>query len=607
MKRGFALPTVLIATTVMIFVLFSALAAAASMSGGLREQYYSKIAREAAESGIIRARECLLDNNFELEWKTVSLHPNNGCSGGAECDNASNCYMYSDQNIRTKFTVSTPTTAGSSSQIVTSTGTVEVLRSSGGKVWQTYDYMTFALLAIDLNFNSVVFGYHPGGAYFFAIAADGTLRAVGNNTYGQLGISSTSNTTSPIAVTVPAGVTPKSVFASFLSMGWNTYIISSAGDVYGSGLNGSGQLGDGSMTSRNSYVKFNLPGGIQAKHVSVLGRAAFVLTENNNLYSAGECTNGLLGYTYTISGCVNQSTPRRVALPAPNVATPNTIPTNNISSDAYTTVLRMEGGRVYVWGGGLEGQLANGTNNNSSTPVKVGCYGDAGCPKAVKVATDGVSTYVLDDTGKLMGSGSNSFGQLGDGTTVERNSLVEFALPSSATGKIIDMSTDQWYVSVLTDTGEVWSAGLNNEGQLGDGTLSNRSTPVKFPLPSGVKAQSIWATSRGINTPSYNNLYVIGDNGRVYAAGNNVTGQLGRDPATLSRSAVPLVIPVINGTSLKAKEIRAGLGTVVILADNGRIYTFGNNSHGQLGDGTTNNSFTPKANRYTNILPPRLY
>lgn len=607
MKRGFALPTVLIATTVMVFVLFTALAAATSMSGGLEEQYYSKIAREAAESGIIRARECLIDNNFELEWKTVSLHPNNNCSGGSPCSGSSNCYMYTNQNIRATFKVSTPTTAGSTSQIVRSTGTIELLRSSGASVWRTYEYTTFALLAVDLNFNSVVFGYQGGGAYFFAIAADGTLRAIGDNQFGQLGVGSSGDTTYPKSVAVPSGVVPKAVFASFLSMGWNSYIIDSNGDAYGAGYNVYGQLGDGSTTNRYSYTKFNLPIGQKAKHVSVLGRAAFVLTESNNLYAAGQCDSGLLGYNYTISGCTNQSTPRRINLPVPNSSIPNTIPTTNISSDSYTTIVRMEGGRVYAWGGGSTGQLANGSTNDSSVPLKIGCYGDSGCPKAVEVATDGVSIYILDDTGGLRGSGSNSFGQLGDGSTTQRSSLVDFTLPSSATGKIIDISTDQWFISVLTDTGEVWSAGHNNEGQLGDGTLLNRSTPVKFMLPVGVKATAIWATSRGLNTPMYNNLYVIGDDGRIYSSGNNDTGQLGRDPTTLTRSANPVVMPVIDGVNLRAEDVQAGYGSVVILADNSRIYTLGNNSDGQLGDGTKIDSFVPKANRYTNILSPKLY
>lgn len=607
MKRGFALPTVLIATTVMIFVLFSALAAAASMSGGLREQYYSKIAREAAESGIIRARECLLDNNFELEWKTVSLHPNNGCSGGASCDNASSCYMYSDQNIRTKFTVSTPTTAGSSSQIVTSTGTVEVLRSSGGKVWQTYDYMTFALLAIDLNFNSVVFGYQPAGAYFFAIAADGTLRAIGDNQYGQLGIGSTTDTTDPVLVQLPNGITPKSVFTSFLSVGWSTFAIGDDGKVYGAGQNIYGQLGNGTAVDSPVYKKFDLPASEEAQFVSVGGRATQVLTKSNNIYTAGQCDYGLLGYGYTISGCTDQSTPRRVSLPLPNVSNLNTIPTNNISVDSLTAVVRMQGGRVYVWGRNTSGQLANGTLTSSSTPQKVGCYGDSGCPKAVKTITNGSSIYILDDTGVVMSSGNNSYGELGDGTFTNRNSLVKFLLPVGATGKIVDVVSDQSYASVLTDTGQVWSAGLNNQGQLGDGSATNRSTATKFQLPVGVKAVSMWSASRGTTDPTFNNTYVIGDDGKVYGAGSNTYGQLGRNPSTTPTSSVPIALPVFNGTILKAKEVQAGYGTAVILADNGRIYTIGNNSDGQLGDGTKNNSFTPKANRYTNILPPRLY
>ena len=169
------------------------------------------------------------------------------------------------------------------------------------------------------------------------------------------------------------------------------------------------------------------------------------------------------------------------------------------------------------------------------------------------------------------------------------------------------MTTDQWFVSVLTDQGEVWSAGLNDQGQLGFGTgyaglnSAFRPTGSKFILPAGVKAVSTATTSYGgIGSPS-SNTYVIGDNGRVYGAGSNGYGQLG-DGTTTGRST-PTTMQVIDGSSVRAQQVQSGFGTTVILTTNGKVYTVGNNSNGQLGDGTTTNSSTPKANRYTNVLP----
>jgi alpha-tubulin suppressor-like RCC1 family protein len=59
----------------------------------------------------------------------------------------------------------------------------------------------------------------------------------------------------------------------------------------------------------------------------------------------------------------------------------------------------------------------------------------------------------------------------------------------------------------------------------------------------------------------------------------------------------------INGSTVKAKDVVSGYGTTVVLTEDGKVYTVGNNGNGQLGDGTTTNSSTPKANRYTNVLP----
>ena len=59
----------------------------------------------------------------------------------------------------------------------------------------------------------------------------------------------------------------------------------------------------------------------------------------------------------------------------------------------------------------------------------------------------------------------------------------------------------------------------------------------------------------------------------------------------------------IDGTNVKALQVESGYGTTIVVGDNHEVYTVGNNTNGQLGDGTTTNSSTPKANKYTNALP----
>jgi len=720
-SRGFALPTILIASVIMLTVLISTVSATSSIRSALDSQYFNQLAREAAESGLERANACLTENSYTPQWSTASpLHPNTTCTGGAGCTNADSCFVMRSGNVRTTFTVGTPTNQNLS-QVVVATGTVELTRKTTGDVWRTYSYSASGRVGVDLNLNTVAFGYvGPGGgsAYFATIAADGAIKAAGYNAQGQLGNGTTASTLIPTAFQLPATIKATSIYTNFLSLGYNMFVITTAGDVYGAGQNTLGQLGDSTFTDRSVPVKFGLPAGKIAKSVSVGGYVTFVITTDNNIYAVGDCSHGLLGSTYTIAGCTNKSSYVRVALPTPTADT-NTQPTSEMPLDRLNGFVRMVGGRVYGWGINDFGQLATGGYVETSTPTQIGTYGNTGQPKAVSTAFDGDSFFVVDDGGTAMASGRNTFGELGgegipinltfankcldnkwsDGVTMQfwdcnttgaqrytfrsdgsiynpatgkcldnqagngvtiqlytcngtgpqrfvlrddktiynaasnkcldnagsdtvtiqlytcNNSQaqfysltpspfqVRFSLPTGA-GNAVRVVTDEAFTSVLTDSGQVWSAGNNAKGQLGNGaTAVYQPYPVKFILPAGVTAVDVWSSAFGTTTPTpkYLNTFVVGSDGKVYGAGSNSAGQLG-DGTTTDRST-PVAMNVIDGVNIKAQKVLSGNGTTIILTTNKKIYTVGNNDYGQLGDGTTTNSSIPKANRFTNVLP----
>lgn len=740
-ERGFALQTVLITSVIMIMLLLSGLTATSSISTALRSQYQNAALAMAMDSGVAMAEACLRNNNFIPQWsETAPLRPNTDCSGTpiTSCPepltaaSPDSCFVMVSPGIRTTFSVGLPISDGLT-QRVSSSGKLLMTRSRDNSVYRTKSESTSAVLTAQLSFQSVAFGYTTSeniNAFYATIGADGIPRVTGGNAWGQAGNGTTTNSLTPVPFQLPADERAVAAYTNFLSQGRTLFILTESGNLYGAGQNSWGALGAGFFSNpQTNPVRYQLPAGVKARHVTPHNYATFVIGDDNNVYASGWCGNGHLGTNYTISGCSSVATPQRVALPTPNPADPNTIPTKNLVTDYQGAYILMEGGAVYGWGVNNRGQLANGNKTDSSVPIRMGTLGNSGQPKATSVAYDGESVWIIDDAGDVWAAGNNYYGALGGanasliagsdvcmnveggvasaGTAVERiacsmtsasqrfewradgtlrytpnsstslcvenqgNSnvvgnlirlwtcnggvaqqweyyhsysqirnpatgkcinnpsngtsngvnlqlstceytwnnywtlgeayqLAKVQVPASA-GKVISLAFDQSWITLITESGEVWSAGINNHGQQGNGTThQRRPTFVRYQLPAGVKGVSAYVASASYSEDfsKYNTTLVIGNDGKVYGAGGNVTGQLG-DGTTIDRHT-PVAMQEINGTTVVAKEVKTGLGTSIILTTSGRIYTVGNNEFGQLGDGTTTNRYVPSANKYVN-------
>jgi Tfp pilus assembly protein PilV len=131
---GFALPTVLIASVVMLAVLVTAVVATTSTRSTQQELYYTQLARDAANSGYAMAQSCIAAGT--TTWANP-LRPGGNCTGLAVQCSTSSCYLNQTMDFRTTFSVSPPTQAGNVHS-VTVTGTLEQTRASTGAVWRTY-------------------------------------------------------------------------------------------------------------------------------------------------------------------------------------------------------------------------------------------------------------------------------------------------------------------------------------------------------------------------------------------------------------------------------------------------------------------------------------
>ncbi|MCZ7556186.1 MAG: T9SS type A sorting domain-containing protein [Bacteroidia bacterium] len=189
------------------------------------------------------------------------------------------------------------------------------------------------------------------------------------------------------------------------------------------------------------------------------------------------------------------------------------------------------------------------------------------------VAGGGAHSLVLYPTGAVSATGLNDWGQLGDGSTTNRTTLVRVTELNGVTA----VSAGQHFSLALKENGTVWAWGLGGHGQLGDGTQTTRLTPVQVSGLSGVTAISC----------GQEYSLALKNDGTVWAWGYNGEGELG-DGSTVWR-----VTPVQVSGLAGVVAIAGGWRHSLALKDDGTVWAWGLNTDGQLGDGTTTTKLSP--------------
>ncbi|MGC5328575.1 RCC1 domain-containing protein [Brevibacillus sp. SYSU BS000544] len=200
----------------------------------------------------------------------------------------------------------------------------------------------------------------------------------------------------------------------------------------------------------------------------------------------------------------------------------------------------------------------------SLLPVQVAQAADQKEPPQIDAGRDFSIARAADGT--VWTWGMNDKGQIGDGTTTDRKDPEQVEKLKD----MVDVSAGERHALALSKDGTVYSWGSNSNGQLGDGTAKDRTEPIKVK-----KLSKVIAVEAGGN-----HSMAIKEDGTLWAWGNNDRNQLG--DGTVSNRSTPVQIKGIKD----AKALALGPHHTLVLKKDGTVWAVGQNDGGQIGDGS---------------------
>ncbi|GAA2758957.1 cell wall anchor protein [Actinopolymorpha rutila] len=379
------------------------------------------------------------------------------------------------------------------------------------------------------------------------------------------------------------GVVSALAAASTAQTAWAQPLVRS--QVWAWGYNVFGQVGDGTTTSSITPVQVAqgaMPAGTRVVAISAGGNHTVALDANGQAWTWGQNNSGQLGDGSTTS----RTAPVQVAQGAIPAGT-KLIAVAAAVGGEHTVALDADG-RAWAWGNNSFGQLGDGSTANSTVPVQVAQGAMPSGTKLTAVFAGRFHTLALDTNGRMWAWGNNFYGQLGDGTTATRTSPVQVtdgAMPSGT--KLVAVSAGWGHTVALDSEGHAWAWGNNAYGQLGNGTHTGAVTPVQVvqgAIPDGTRLTRISAGSF--------HTVVLSDDGHAWAWGDNYDGEVG-DGTGIDRSSPVAVVQGAMPEGTKLIAIACGDFHTMALDEDGQAWGWGYNLDSQLGDGTYTSRTSP--------------
>jgi alpha-tubulin suppressor-like RCC1 family protein len=221
--------------------------------------------------------------------------------------------------------------------------------------------------------------------------------------------------------------------------------------------------------------------------------------------------------------------------------------------DHHVLALRSDGS-MWAWGGNRLSELGDGTSIHRPTPVQVQVEDN---PRFTAIAAGHHHALAVDSEGNLWSWGDNSYGRLGDGTTIKQSRPRKVAFPGGRRLRAVAAGVNHSLAVAGDDS--VWAWGANNRGQLGTGQRLTSITPVRISALDGRRIIAVAAGSE--------HSLALGADGVLWAWGFNETGQVGN--GTVSDQLVPVAVLT------QVTSMAAGLAHTVARLSNGRVWRWG--------------------------------
>lgn len=361
------------------------------------------------------------------------------------------------------------------------------------------------------------------------------------------------------------------------------------GYLWAWGGNSDGQLGDGTTTNRLCPTRHN---GDHAKRkykaITVGGFYSLALDVDGYLWSWGENNDGNLGdgtrekrYTPTRhnhhSECYNDYCHADCHY-----------------SRKYVSIAACGGwgqdislaidadGFLWAWGNNAYGSIGDGTGIGKYEPVRQTGEHHGRKYTDISVGECCVHALALDQDGHIWGWGANWNGQLGDGTEEEKYE------PATHTGdhanrKYKAIAAGKHYSLAIDAEGHMWAWGSNAYGAFGDGTADDSYQPTRHTLDHHDRKYTT-VTVGGDSSRAIDN------DGYIWSWGDNWHGKIG--DGTTDERHEPTRHNNAHSTR-KYAAVASGANHALAIDETGCLWAWGFNAYGQLGDGTTIDSFEP--------------